>query len=87
MPQINQSPVHGSRSVIIQHQFEYLYPIQSSVTSPQIGIFQASLRTLGGSILNSASDISKWFDQFMEQALLINMHEYFGGQIILIPIP
>ena len=69
-------------SVIIQHTYGYLYPVPHSVRSPEISAYQTSLQGLSTRIFHNAADISLWFDEFLAQALLINMHEFFAGQII-----
>ena len=30
----------------------------------------------------SLTFIAKWFDKFLEHAMLINMHEYFTGRVV-----
>jgi hypothetical protein len=74
-------PSKGS-SIILEHNFGDLYPIPSSLKSPQISIYQSGLASLATSIFHKESDFVSWFDDFLAQALLVNMHEYFAGQII-----
>ena len=74
-------------SVILQHSHGYLYPVPHSVRSPEIAAYQSSLQGLSTRIFHNAADISLWFDEFLAQALLINMHEFFAGQVIFLLHP
>ena len=58
-----------------------MYPIPRSIRSPQIEIFQNGLKPLSLFTFCSSSDIAQWFDKVLEHAMLINIHEYFTGQI------
>jgi len=65
-------------SVILQHSYGYLYPIPHSVRSPEISTYQTGLQSLSTRTFNNAADMSLWFEEFLAQALLINMHEFFA---------
>jgi hypothetical protein len=69
-------------NLVLNHSFGLLYPVPASIKSPQIAIFQTGLLSLSTCIFRAVSDISQWFDDFLAQALLINMHEYFSGRVI-----
>ena len=58
-----------------------MYPIPSSIKSPQIVAFQSGVNSLSLRVFRNPSDISIWLDVFYAQALLLNMHEYFSGQV------
>jgi len=73
------STIQGS--TILHHEFGLLYPIPQSLQSPQLVAFQHGLSLMTNRIFINASDMSQWFDEFMAQASLINMHEFFAGQI------
>jgi len=83
----NQPASNLKDSVIIQHSFGYLYPIPHSVRSPEISTYQTGLQSLSTRTFNNAADISLWFEEFLAQALLINMHEFFAGQITFLLHP
>ena len=74
--QDNGSDDHSS---IMTHDFGLMYPIPSSIKSPQIAVFQSALPSISSKIFRNPSDISIWLQAFHAQALLINMHEYFSG--------
>ena len=77
--------LHGS--TILDHPFGPLYPIPPSIKSLQISVFQTGITNISNRIFRNAGDISIWFDEFLAQALLINMHEYFAGQVNFILHP
>ena len=83
----NQTASNLKDSVIIQHNFGYLYPVPHSVRSTEISAYQTSLQGLSTRTFHNAADISVWFEEFLAQALLINMHEYFAGQITFLLHP
>jgi len=58
-----------------------MYPIPSSIKSPQIAAFQSGVNSLSLKVFRNPSDISIWLEAFYAQALLINMYEYFSGQV------
>ena len=72
-----------SESVILQHSHGYLYPVPHTVRSPEISAYQSGLQGLSTRDFHYAGDISLWFEEFLAQALLINMYEYFASQITL----
>ena len=43
--------------------------------------FQNGLSSMANRILATTSDMSHWFEELMAQASLINMNEFFTGQI------
>ena len=67
----------GHSSVILRTSCGLLYPIPRSIRSPQIEIYQSGLRLLTLVNFRSAADIAQWFDKFLEDAMMINMHEFF----------
>ena len=73
--QDNDSEYHSS---IVTHNFGLFYPILSSIKSFRIAAFQSGLTS---KVFRNPSDISIWFEAFYAQALLVNMHEYFSGQV------
>jgi len=73
------STIQGSN--ILHHNFGPLYPIPQSLKSPQIMAFQNGLSLMANRIFTNASDMSQWYDELMAQASLINMNEFFQGQI------
>jgi len=73
------STIQGS--TILHHNFGLLYPIPQSLQSPQIMAFQHGLSLMTNRIFTNASDMSQWYDELMAQASLINMNEFFAGQI------
>ena len=66
---------------MLNHNFGYLYPIPQSPKSPQILAYQNGLSIMANRIFLNASDMSQWYDEFMAQASLINMTEFFTSQI------
>ena len=83
----NQTASTLKDSVIIHNNFGHLYPVPHSVRSPEISAHQTSLQGLSTRTFHNAADISLWFEEFLAQALLINMHEYFAGQITFLLHP
>jgi hypothetical protein len=43
--------------------------------------FQNGISLMANRILTTASDMSQWYDELMARASLINMKEFFTGQI------
>jgi hypothetical protein len=80
--QSNSSPVTLGESFIIKHNFGPLYPIPQSTQSPQIAAYQTGLQQFSSRIFHNATALAQWYEDLMAQALLINMHEYFSGQVI-----
>ena len=74
-------------SVLLQHTYGYLYPAPHSFRSPEITAYQSSLQGLSTRVFYNAADISLWFEEFLAQALLINMHEFFAGQVTFLSLP
>ena len=70
------------KSLIIKHNFGPLYPIPQSTKSSQISAYQSGLQQCSTRIVHNATALAKWYEDVMAQALLINMHEYFSGQVI-----
>jgi len=48
---------------------------------PQIAAFQSGLSSISSKTIRNPSDISMWLNDFNAQALLLNTHEYFSGQV------
>ena len=69
-----------NHSLIVSHEFGLFYPIPQFNTSPQIMAFHSGKR-LCLQKLKTVSYISQLSDAFFAQALRINMHEYFSGQV------
>ena len=44
-------------------------------------MFQSGLTNISNRIFRHAGDIYIWLDEFLAQALLINMHDFFAGQV------
>ena len=61
-------------STILDHKYGPLYPFPQSIKSLQISLFQSGITNISNRIFRNAEDISIWFDEFLAQALLINMH-------------
>ena len=80
--QSNSSSIILGESFIIKQNFGSLYPIPQSTKSPQIAAYQTSLQPFSNRIFNNATTLALWYEDLMAQALLINMHEYFSGQVI-----
>ena len=80
--QSNPSSMTMGESFIIKHNFGPLYPIPQSTKSPQIATYQTNLQQFSNRIFHNATSLAQWYEDLMAQALLINMHEYFSGQII-----
>jgi hypothetical protein len=79
--QTHPAPITKTGSNILDHQYGFLYPIPQSIKSLQIASFQNGIQSLSNQIFHSPTIMSRWFEEFISQALLINMHEYFYGQI------
>ena len=69
-------------SFIIKHNIGPLYPIPQSTKSPQISSYQSGLQQCSTRIFHKATALAQWYEDLIAQALLINMHEYFSGQVI-----
>ena len=61
-------------SIILDHDYGHLYPTPLSIKSPQISIYQSGLVSLASSVFHKDSDFIAWFDDFLAQALIFNMH-------------
>jgi len=66
----------------ISYHTGWTYPIPQSTKSPQIASYQTGLQQFSNRIFHNATALAQWYEDVMGQALLINMHEYFSGQII-----
>jgi len=67
------------KSLIIKHNFGPLYPIPQSTKSRQITAYQCGLQQISNRIFHNVTALAQWL---LAQALFINMHEYFSGQIV-----
>jgi hypothetical protein len=76
------SPSTMVGSMIISHTFGPLYPIPQSTDSPQIAAYQNGLKNISNRIFHNARALAQWHEDLLAQALLLNMHEYFSGQIV-----
>jgi hypothetical protein len=63
---------------IVNHDFGLLYPISSKAL--KLRHFN-QVNSISLKVFKNPSDISIWLDAFYAQSLLINMHEYFSGQV------
>ena len=87
LKQTHPAPPTKTGSNILDHQYGSLYPVPQSIKSLQITSYQTGLQTLSNQIFTSPTIMSRWYEDFMSQALLINMHEYFYGQIEFALLP
>jgi hypothetical protein len=71
----------GGRSIILDNEFGYLYFVPRSLKSPQIELFLNNLKSFSKTIFATPADIRIWYNQIMDKAGLINMHEYFCDQV------